>query len=251
MQSLNPYTYGLNNPFKYHDPSGHFFLPFVLLLAKAGLTTIITHAITPVLASFAVSAFGLSATASFVFSNAIIGGLTGLISSKANLQSAFGGLVFGGLMGGIDVKFGSLFTPKRILLEGISGGISNKIQGGSFADGFLTTSIASIGMAVYQSFPGKHRPDGLPRGEYFKGNEKGLNDPPDFYHNNVGEQGPVNTNTRFSKLKYNILHEVGVMSRLVNLIPGANNFAFLHDHLQIRWNKYLNWNLFGVSPRTD
>ncbi|MEW6536816.1 MAG: RHS repeat-associated core domain-containing protein [Candidatus Auribacterota bacterium] len=164
-QTLNRYTYVRNNPLSYTDPSGYFsWKKFWNQIGKPLLSLAIAIYL-PVFLNLATTYLGC-----------FIGGFaSGLVSSDGNLKSAlisgFTGMAFHGVAKfankieanyldkladskGLDsakqlseevVKKAHLIKDiAKTLPHGLVGGISNKLQGGKFKDGFLGSASAQL-----------------------------------------------------------------------------------------------------------
>ncbi|OCW96675.1 RHS repeat-associated core domain-containing protein [Alishewanella sp. HH-ZS] len=115
-QNFNRYSYVLNNPLSYTDPSGYLFKSI-----KKHWRTI---------ASIAVMFIpGVNVI--------VLGALSGYIAS-GSLQGALIGAFTAG-MGGIQAKGLSGF-----LLHGAVGGLASKMSGGKFAHGFISAGVSSL-----------------------------------------------------------------------------------------------------------
>ena len=121
-QSYNRYSYVLNNPLKYNDPSGHIIpviFGAIMVAAGAQLTTA------------AIVVFWM--TASLAVANGASWGealKSGVIAGVSFY--AFGQIGNGNFAG---MEFGSL--PSQALGMGIVGGITSTLQGGKFGHGFI------------------------------------------------------------------------------------------------------------------
>lgn len=176
-QSYNRYSYVLNNPLRYTDPSGYFLKKlfknkafrvvaaavasyftygwasgfFDAAFASSGLFTTTVGAssgtLTAGAASFSLAGSTVvSGVAVGAFSGAAAGFVGGTImtgSFKGGVKSAFSGALFGGIGG----HFGSTWNSKRVAANSLAGGVSSKVAGGKFADGFkfaLATSLVRV-----------------------------------------------------------------------------------------------------------
>jgi len=141
LQSYNRYSYVLNNPLMYVDPSGYFSLKKIFKAAVA--IAIVVYAPQFI----AQSAWASSAAAATGFTTGTIGNITaGFLAgavSGGNLQSAFTGALtagmFGGLHGWETAGFAEGLTKSAA--HGMVGGISSELQGGSFRSGFLSAAF--------------------------------------------------------------------------------------------------------------
>jgi len=173
-QNLNRYTYVLNNPLSYTDPSGFFFKSIGNFIGKFW-QPILAIGITVVSAGVATGALLASleiAGTSAAWGVAIGGGaLAGLVNS-GNLRGALYGAFSAAAFHGVGTYFSNIrgaaaknlgrfgnFVKDNLRLtktiaHGLTGGIMNELQGGKFAHGFLSAgatqalapSIESIGI---------------------------------------------------------------------------------------------------------
>jgi len=182
-QSHNRYSYVMNNPMKYTDPSGFIFKSIVRgikriarsLFKKRIIRFAIAAAVSYVAGSWAYAKYlgkwGATAAAAtakapaWALTNArllqgAVGGSVFSMSSSA-LNGEFNGLLGNGLRGALG---GSLsggvnawFTPAnysaaRVFADSLAGGASEVLHGGKFADGFKASfraaalSAAAMGM---------------------------------------------------------------------------------------------------------
>jgi RHS repeat-associated protein len=190
-QSYNRYSYTLNNPLKYTDPSGFFFKKLFKSIKKH-IKTIVTIAVVAVVA-FATagaglalaSAMGLSGIASTIVAGAVggaiagfTGGAVGTLLHGGSLGSAFRnglkgaayGAIGGAFAGGIGHYFGhsaSLFTPgsagvgsafTKAVAHGISRAGIAKARGHKVSAGFwsgFVSSFFSVGTEGYGGVAGR------------------------------------------------------------------------------------------------
>jgi len=173
-QNLNRYTYVLNNPLSYTDPSGFFFKSIGNFIGKFW-QPILAIGITVVSAGVATGALFASleiAGTSAAWGVAIGGGaLAGLVNA-GNLRGALYGAFSAAAFHGVGTYFSNIrgaaaknlgrfgnFVKDNLRLtktiaHGLTGGIMNELQGGKFAHGFLSAgatqalapSIESIGI---------------------------------------------------------------------------------------------------------
>lgn len=168
LQSYNRYSYVLNNPLMYVDPSGYFSLKkvfkVVAVVAVAVVTygavssALITSAANAAAASatlaantgFAVAGFGMQAGALTTLGGAIAGAASGFaagfVASGGNFESAFQGAFAGAIFGGVDAFYGGAgnYPFSRVIAQSAAGGVSSKLSGDSFSDGFKS----SFGMSL-------------------------------------------------------------------------------------------------------
>jgi RHS repeat-associated protein len=148
-QSLNRYSYVLNNPLALTDPSGYFFNGLFRAIRRLVSNTfkfIQRHA------STIISVIGLVTGHPFLASivNSIYSGiqsgagfgeiLRGTITSAA--ISAATALAFGAVGSHFgEVAFGSLAHLQKVIAHGVIGGLSRVAQGGKFEHGFLSAAV--------------------------------------------------------------------------------------------------------------
>ncbi|MCK6371225.1 MAG: hypothetical protein L6Q83_07850, partial [Gammaproteobacteria bacterium] len=177
-QSFNPYSYTLNNPASYADPSGYLLSGLRKTIKRAirhassvgqrivrrwGRQIVATVAAVytaNVVSSWAYSAQtsaidiagpaflttdGISAAGTLSAAagpSTVIGGVAGGAVAGAigsgNLQGTLVGGLSGGVMGGINVTYGGGYKIGRVLAEATAGGVTAELQGGDFASGFIT-----------------------------------------------------------------------------------------------------------------
>ena len=180
-QNYNRYSYVLNNPMSYTDPSGYFFkslfkfvkkywrqiasiavmfIPGVNVIALGALSGYIsTGSLKGALVGAFTAGFGGAAnTVQGFITNGIVGGL----ASKA-MGGKFGhgfisaglGALAGGAINGIKTAVG------RVVASAIVGGTISKLTGGKFANGAFGAAFArSLGEAKthYEQRGTRHRP---------------------------------------------------------------------------------------------
>jgi len=165
-QSYNRYSYVMNNPLKYTDPSGYFFKKLFKSIKKA-FKKILSNKVFRIVASVAIAYFAFGLVSEFVTNSLIAASNTcaswmvtvgnvaggaaagfsaGLVGSGGDLKSAFTSAVTGAASGfiGASSLFGNLgdVTTGRILAHGVVGGLSSKVQGGRFINGFVSSAFA-------------------------------------------------------------------------------------------------------------
>ena len=88
------------------------------------------------------------AAASSSVTGGMIGGAAGgfagsFVASNGNLDAAFKGAINGAIGGGINGYFGSKYSISRVAANGVAGGMGSVLRGGSFSDGFRSSTIIS------------------------------------------------------------------------------------------------------------
>jgi len=152
-QNLNRYSYVLNNPLSYTDPSGFFFKKLFKSIKRfvkkhAG----IIGAIVGIATGVWISGYFTGLTAAFV--GGASGGFTGAVASTiaagGRISDAFKsgarGGIFGALTGGVFNKVGglSLSFAQRVIAHGTAGGLLNIAQGGKFGHGFISSAATKL-----------------------------------------------------------------------------------------------------------
>ena len=132
-QSHNRYSYVLNNPLSYTDPSGYFFkaLKKYWKVVVAAVASYYTFGIASAWASGWVGGVIGGAAAGFV------GGAIASGSLKGALQGAFSGALFGGIGGAL----GNAHTAVQVGAHALAGGVISTMQGGKFGHGFFSAGF--------------------------------------------------------------------------------------------------------------
>jgi len=145
-QSLNRYSYVLNNPLAYTDPNGFFFKSLFKAIGNlfSNLRTIIAIAVIVVTQQyeFLPGVLGLSAaTTTAIAGGFVAGGIAG-----GSLQSAIVGGISAGLFAGVSpaAKAMELGLVGKAALYGAVGGISSAAMGGDFKSGFIAAGFTSL-----------------------------------------------------------------------------------------------------------
>ncbi len=177
----------------------------------------------------AYTAAAASTTASVIGGAA--GGFTGgLLASKGDINAALKGAVTGGIFGGLDSyatinKFSSFQT---VAANATVGGVTTKLQGGSFEDGFKYSGLSAGASEAYKyvvgyaanPLPGEQ----IPSGKYYPDSEGQLLAPAGY--------DVFGTNQKLSGNFFgDFLKQGGTLSRIANLFPGANALAAFHDDI--------------------
>ncbi|SMN00333.1 Rhs family protein [uncultured Candidatus Thioglobus sp.] len=165
-QSYNRYSYVLNNPLKYTDPSGHFIFSAIAAIFSAVAATAavvvqvvtaivstvwgVAQAVGGVIGQFIGGAIGATeATIAAISQGASIGFVSGGISG-GSLESAFKGAVYGGASAGLAQYIGHGIGVNGMetgisknIAHGFSQGATSQIMGGNFKDGFTGGFVGS------------------------------------------------------------------------------------------------------------
>jgi RHS repeat-associated protein len=178
-QNHNRYSYVLNNPLSYTDPSGYFFSklwkelkPFIgAIVAVVG--TALCPACSPMLIGALAGAAGAAVNGGNILQGAVIGafsahafGAVGQEWAAGTFGNVMGNAVVGGIMNSLQGgKFGHGFfaagfsstfktdinkigggeashTAHRIVAAAVVGGTASKISGGKFANGAVTGAFS-------------------------------------------------------------------------------------------------------------
>ena len=149
IQNLNRYSYGLNNPFKYNDPSGYFWKTLFKRISQPRFIFIVISiigAFVPVASAIA-AAVTTSTVGAIFLSAAIVGAGTilssGLILGGDSLKNGLArGTVYGSIAGGIrgigaiGYKPGFVGDSIKFSGETINAGFKNELNNRDFFDGF-------------------------------------------------------------------------------------------------------------------
>jgi RHS repeat-associated protein len=152
-QSLNRYSYVLNNPLSYTDPSGYFWnkiKKFAGVIVGAILIAATNGLASPFVTSFwgAVSLGGIvgGVGAAVNGGNILKGALTGAFSAAAfyGVGTAFAG-----------GDFGSAGYFSKVAAHGTVGGVMSVLQGGKFGHGFAAAGVTQAFSKAIGSIGGK------------------------------------------------------------------------------------------------
>ncbi len=161
-QSYNRYAYALNNPLKYTDPSGYFFKKLFRAIKKVLKNPLVRAVLGIVAGLYAYAYFGILTGSKAIA--AFAGGFTGgLVASGGDLkQAAIGGVTalafygigshFEGLARANGGALSGLQKVGKVIVHGVAGGLSSRLSGGRFKDGFLSagfTQAASLSGKVF------------------------------------------------------------------------------------------------------
>lgn len=252
-QSINRYSYVMNNPLSATDPNGYFFKKAFKKvfrgIKKAFKSTVkaIKKAISnPVVQAVVVAAVtgnlvyaatkGLFIPGGVVTAKAAAGAAAGfsggLVGSRGDVRTALraagAGAVSGTIFGVTDVwaRDAGLGTAGSIAARSTAAGLSNEATGGKFRDGFETALVTDAGARVYERIVG-YEATWKSGGE---ATEKLRYTPPLAGTNNIGIQWTNGEPNRLDKLFW----EGGPVSRALNVVPGVNAVAGMHDVFQVQ-----------------
>ncbi len=150
LQAWNRYSYVLNNPLAYTDPSGHWGKKqqrFLRLIAA----TIISVYTGGTAAGMSWGYFGTAVTTSQAVAAGIIGGFAAGAVQSGTLKGAALG-AFSGAVGGwvAAPATGLAGTGQGLLMLATSGGITEELAGGHFGHGFMAAGLsAAAGAALH------------------------------------------------------------------------------------------------------
>ena len=149
-QSLNRYSYVLNNPLSYTDPSGYFSIKTFAKLVVGAVAAYFTFGATyawaatalanSVAAGSLVLNYAAVTTAAAVIGGAAAGFVGGAIIS-GTVKGALNGAILGGITAGLNAGFSNSGLNDSIS-RGLSGGINGALENGD-SEGFLRGYFAA------------------------------------------------------------------------------------------------------------
>jgi len=256
LQSLNRYSYVMNNPLSYTDPTGYSWSKFrdkwlkpIAVVALAVYTGgLAAGALTPTISCTA----GLTMTQTIAMaatSSAVMGGGMTLVNGgsfkdatknafKGAVTGAISGAMFGGIASAYATPQGSQWALGRVGWNAAAGGTSSIMSDGSFKDGAKIAGLFAASAYTYNKLVEYDAT--WESGDYAV--DKRKNAMPNQYRNNIGFQGQGVGNPKEWFLPKSMgggldLREGGAISSAVNKIPGINAVAGLHDVFQVGWGK--------------
>ena len=145
LQSHNRYSYALNNPLAYTDPSGHF----IFTLAGAFYAAAAKFGFTATVATLAAAGLGDALLHGASFQQALQAGFISGVSAGA----------FHGIGGFLETHFSGSFTAGlsangfalKVLAHGAVGGITSALGGGRFGHGFASGGFTALGSGLNNS----------------------------------------------------------------------------------------------------
>lgn len=172
LQNLNRYSYVMNNPLSYTDPSGFFIKGLLRSITKAigsvfksvfknPNSFMAIFAITAgfLTGNFVLAKAGLQGLSAAVAAGAAGGFVAGFIGSGGNFKAGVIGALAGGALGGIGFNFRDVAPYstghfQKIALHGAVGGAANAANGGKFGRGFASAGIAQAAAPGIDEIPG-------------------------------------------------------------------------------------------------
>jgi RHS repeat-associated protein len=148
-QSYNRYSYVLNNPLSYIDPSGYFFSKLWKGIKKFASVIVGAALIyfTGGTASWFVSSWYGAATA---------GAISGAVGAAANGGNILKGALTGAFSAAAFYGVGQIFEPGtfgNIVGNGLVGGVMSDLQGGNFGHGFFAAGFSAAAKPmIYEKF---------------------------------------------------------------------------------------------------
>ena len=141
-QSLNRYSYVINNPLSLTDPSGYLFGigKFVKKNWRAFAAIAIVWASHGTVSDWAAGIYSNSAVAAGALTGAVLGAVGGFVAT-GTLRGTLTGAISGAALGAIGKAGFSQFDTA--VASGAAGGIFSDLQGGQFGHGFISAGLSS------------------------------------------------------------------------------------------------------------
>ena len=180
-QNYNRYSYVLNNPLSYTDPSGYFFKKlkkFVKRYWRVAVAAVATYVTAGAASGWAASwaasmgmtttvslgsfgSFTMLSTTGSIFAGAASGAIAGAVGGAiltGSLEGALRGAFSGATFGGINRYFGDTWNWNRVGANTIAEGVNSKASGGNFADGAklsFALSVTKLGFEKMKAYTNK------------------------------------------------------------------------------------------------
>jgi RHS repeat-associated protein len=174
-QSLNRYSYVLNNPLMYIDPSGHFFDPISIIIGGAVIGALVSGyqsdwdpavmiqgAMIGAVAGTAGYAAGVALGPGAAYAP-LVGGIASGAASGAMASFMYGGntidaILKGALYGGIggaafgtiDSVYGGEWTYSRVVIHGVAGHQLATLQGGDAEFAFAVAAFSAASRLFHE-----------------------------------------------------------------------------------------------------
>jgi RHS repeat-associated protein len=246
-QSLNRYSYVLNNPLSMIDPSGfnwlssawhsikHFFSKYWKVIAAIVVSVVTFGTLAPLASAWLATACLVEGTITVggaMVAGAVAGALAGGI--MGGWKGALVGAVSGALFGASNVAWGQVGNSfgravGQAATSGTIGGVSSEALGGSFRVGFWTGFAASAAYNIYKAVADNYDPTWKPGDEVVAKDPDGSQATPETQ--NIGLSRPPTAPPLTVWQKWIPWYEGNYWFRALNCIPGANSFATFHDWL--------------------
>ena len=144
LQNHNRYSYVMNNPLSYTDPSGHFIFTLSAMIFAA------QHGITMT----TIAAIGAAG-----FADALVQGASFEQALQSGFLSGISAAAFSGIGNVLGTHFGGSFAAGlsptgfglKVLAHGTVGGITSVLGGGKFGHGFASAGFTAFGTSFNNS----------------------------------------------------------------------------------------------------
>lgn len=136
-QSWNPYSYCLNNPLTYTDPTGAISIGNILRIVVAAVVMYFTAGAASLWLTAGFGATSIGTGLAIMAAGGFIAGAVMSGTLKGGLYGAFGAALTGGLMAM------NLGPVAGTFAQGVSGGIMESLQGGDFGHGFMAAGLTA------------------------------------------------------------------------------------------------------------